>query len=97
VGGAGEPQDRVGGAGVLAYLRSASRSGPAHDVRLVAVNFTDAVAEIAAPPGEWTVEVSTHRRMSPGPVSGRLALAADEATILRPLGAMRGRYTTGTP
>jgi hypothetical protein len=97
VGGAGEPGDSPGGAGVLAYLRSASRSGHANDVRLVAVNFTDAVVEIPTPPGEWTVEVSTHRPMSPGPLNGRLALAADEATILRPLRAMPGRSTTGTP
>ncbi len=72
---AGERGDSTGGAGVLAYLRTASGTSGSDDVWLVAVNFTDAVAEIPVPSGEWTMEVSSGRPMSPDPVVNRLALA----------------------
>ena len=72
---AGESGDSTGGAGVLAYLRTASGTSGSDDVWLVAVNFTDAVAEIPVPSGEWTMEVSSSRPISRDPVVNRLGLA----------------------
>ena len=89
--------DSTGGAGVLAYLRTASGTSGSDDVWLVAVNFTDAVAEIPAPSGEWTMEVSSGEPMSPDPVVDRLALAPDEAVILRPLLARSRPSAVGAP
>jgi alpha-glucosidase len=68
--------------GVLAYLRT---SGEADDVRFVAVNFTDAAAEITVPPGEWMVDVSTSPGPPAEPVGGQLRLGPDEGAILRPV------------
>ena len=94
---AGESGDSTGGAGVLAYLRTASGTSGSDDVWLVAVNFTDAVAEIPVPSGEWTMEVSSGRPISPDPVVNRLGLAPDEAVILRPLLAVSRPSAVGAP
>lgn len=72
---------------VLAYRRSgpATAAEPA-DERLVAVNFSDAGAEIDLPPGQWSLDITTEvgptRRR--GPVVGQVRLAPNEAVILRP-------------
>jgi alpha-glucosidase len=90
-----ELRDSPEAAGVLAYLRTASGTGRSDDVRLVAVNFTDVVTEIPVPSGEWLVEVSSGGPISRDPVVDRLALAPDEAAILRPLVARSGPSGVG--
>jgi hypothetical protein len=67
--------------GVLAYTRRSAGD----DRRLVAVNFRTDPAEIELPAGPWVILVSSSSAPSGnGTASGRLALAGDEALVLRP-------------
>jgi alpha-glucosidase len=87
--GAGEAGAGGGGAAnsVLAYFRTATGLAPGgagQDLRLVAVNFSDAPAAIGLPAGSWLIEVTTATRSVAAVLAGRLDLEGDEAVILRP-------------
>jgi alpha-glucosidase len=72
---------------VLAYRRScpATTVEPG-DERLIAVNFSDAGAEIDLPAGHWSLDLTTQvgPTHSRGLVTGQVRLAPNEAVILQP-------------
>jgi alpha-glucosidase len=71
------------GSGVLAWIR---REGP--DVRVVAVNFTEAPSEVPLPAGSWEVEVASDGAPEKVPLgAGRLVLGPDLAVVLAPAAA----------